>query len=125
MPFVRICALLSSLLPTFLFAQTPAIFDPAESAADSAYQGHDWAEAEKLYSSLAKTNPESARFAYRLGVSARGNKHYDLALDSFAKTKSLGAGKGLPAFVVDYELATTYAAMGNSARALDLLAASA
>jgi len=125
MSFVRICALLSALLPTFLFAQTPAISDPAEAAADSAYKGHDWTEAEKLYSSLAKTDPESARFAYRLGVSARGNEHYDLALDSFAKAKSLGAGKGLPAFIVDYELATTYAAKGNSMRALQLLAASA
>ena len=58
-------------------------------------------------------------------VSARHDKHYDVALDAMQKAKTLGASKGLPAFLADYELAATYAAMGDSDRALASLKSSA
>ena len=41
------------------------------------------------------------------------------------KAKTLGSPNGLPGFIADYEIATTYAAMGDSDHALDSLKASA
>jgi tetratricopeptide (TPR) repeat protein len=78
-----------------------------------------------MYSSLTKQKPDNARFQYRLGTAERGNGHYDAALESFAKAKELGAGKGLPGFVADYEIASTYAAKGNRSEALRILKDSA
>ena len=58
-------------------------------------------------------------------MSARANKHYDVALEAMQKAKALGNGKGLPAPLADYEIATTYAGMGNDSLALELLKSSA
>ena len=98
-------------------AQTPGA-DTAVTEADAAYIAHDWARAEVLYSALAKASPESARWWYRLGTAQRGEKHYDAALQSFAKARELGANKGLSGFQVDYEEACTLAAAGEKTRAL-------
>ena len=94
-------------------------------SADKAYTSQIWSEAERQYSELTKQQPDNARFWYRLGVSARGDKHFDAALQAMQKAKTLGAGRGLPAFLADYEIATTYAAMGDSAHALESLKSSA
>ena len=85
----------------------------------------NWTDAESQYRALTQQNPENARFWYRLSVSARHVKHYDVALDAMQKAKTLGTGKGLPAFIADYEIATIYAAMGDSKQALASLKASA
>ena len=114
-------ACFSALVPLVLCAQTPVSPD----SADKAYTAQNWTEAETQYSALIKQQPENARFWYRLGVSARGSKHFDVALEAMQKAKVLGAGKGLPAPLADYEIATTYAEMGNTARALETLKASA
>jgi tetratricopeptide (TPR) repeat protein len=95
------------------------------SAADAAYQGHHWFDAENLYSALTRQQPDNARYWYRLAVCERANQKKDAALESFQKAKALGAGKGLPGFLADYEIATTYAAMGNPAQAFKSLKDSA
>ena len=105
-------------------AQTAPQSDPAVSAADKAYTAQKWPEAQEQYAALTKLEPENVRFWYRLGVSARGNKHYDAALEAMQRAKALGAGRGLPAFLADYEIATTYAGMGDSTHALETLASS-
>lgn len=120
----RAALFLTALVAATTWAQS-APSDSAVSAADQAYTAKNWNAAESEYSTLVKQQPENARFWYRLGVSARGNKHYDLSLKAMQKAKALGAGKGLPAFMADYELASTYAAMGDATRALDTLKASA
>ena len=98
---------------------------PDPDAADKVYNTHDWQAAETLYAALTAQKPENARFWYRLGVSARSNKHFKVALEALQKAREAGAGKGLPAFIVDYEIATTYAAEGENAQALKLLKSSA
>jgi hypothetical protein len=125
MQLLRDVVLISALLPFVGWSQSPAAADPAISAADKAYTTQNWIDAERQYSSLAQQNPENVRFWYRLAISARHDKHYDVALDAMQKAKTLGANKGLPAFVADYELAATYAAMGDSDRALASLKSSA
>jgi hypothetical protein len=102
-------------------AQGPSEADPAVTAADKAYAAKDWTAAESQYSSLTSRQSENARFWYRLGVSARGNRHYDVTLAAMQKAKALGAGKGLPTPLADYEIATIHAGMGESSFALQLL----
>ena len=114
-------AFASYILSVSMLAQSPTSPD----SADKAYSSQNWPEAERQYSSLAKQQPDNARFWYRLSVSARADKHFDVALEAMQKAKALGAGRGLPAPLADYELATTYAAMGDNTRALDTLKISA
>jgi hypothetical protein len=116
--------LLATLSPGLIAAQAPPA-DSAEAAADAAYTSHDWARAEDLYSGVVTKSPESARFWFRLGTAQRGNRHFDAALASFAKAKELGASKGLPGYVVDYEVAATQAAAGDRKKALEALKTSA
>ena len=116
---------LSTMLPSHLAAQTAPPADTAESKADAAYKGHDWALAENSYASLVQQQPANGRFWYRLAVSERAMQHYAPALESFEKARVLGANEGLPGFIVDYEVATTYAAMGDGAQAFAVLKKSA
>ena len=113
-------ALLSTIVPAAIRAQAP----PPPDAAEQAYASHNWAEAERQYADLTKQQPDNARFWYRLGVSSRADKHFDAALQAFQKARTLGAGRGLPAFLADYEIATTYAGMNDSAHALQTLKSS-
>jgi tetratricopeptide (TPR) repeat protein len=115
----------SALLSLVASGQAPTVSDPAVTAADKAYTAQNWTAAESQYSVLISRQPENARFWYRLGVSARANKHYDAALEAMRKAKALGNGKGLPASLADYEIATTYAGMGNNSLALEFLKTSA
>ncbi len=108
---VFIVALLTPLMSQ---GQLGAGDNSAESEANQAYATHHWPQAETSYSLLKDQHPGNARFWYRLGVSARADKHYELALESFAQAKTLGASKGLPNFEVDYEISSTYAAKGNA-----------
>jgi hypothetical protein len=120
---MRLLALvcLSALMPLIAYAQVPASPDPIVAAADQAYLSHDWDAAESQYSALIKLQPENPRFCYRLGVSARANKHYDLALEAMQKAKALGATKGLPVSQADYEIAANYAGVGRVSLALEFL----
>jgi tetratricopeptide (TPR) repeat protein len=122
---LRFVALFAALLSAGGWSQTPAPLDPAVTAADKAYTAQNWTDAENQYRALAQQNPENPRFWYRFSVSARHDKHYDVALDSMQKAKTLGANKGLPAFIADYELAAIYAGMGDSNQALASLKTSA
>lgn len=107
-----------------LCAQAPQL-DAAASEADAAYTHHDWPAAEKLYDALTRREPGNPRYWYRLGTAERGNQHYAPALEAFGKAAELGAGKGLPKSLVDYERAATYSAMGDRVNALKLLKESA
>lgn len=115
----------SALLTLAVHAQAPTAPDPAVTAADKSYQAQDWAAAESQYSTLTRRQPENARFWFRLGVSARANKHYEVALEALQKAKVLGAAKGLPVSLADYEIALTYAGTGNNSLALQFLGSSA
>jgi tetratricopeptide (TPR) repeat protein len=119
LPLALVCV--SAILLPGASAQAPSASDAAVTAADKAYNAQDWSAAESQYSGLTSRQPESARFWYRLGFSARANKHYDVALQAMQKAKALGAGKGLPVPLADYEIASTYAAMGNNSLALEFL----
>jgi tetratricopeptide (TPR) repeat protein len=103
----------------------PAVPDPAVTDAEKAYLAHDWNAAESQYSALVKLEPENPRYYYRLGVSARANKHYSAALEAMQKAKVLGAPKGLPVSLADYEIAASYAGVGNSSLAIESLKSAA
>ena len=109
---------MAALSVSVLAAQAPA--GPATDA-DAAYTRHDWPTAERLYQTLTGQEPGNTRYWYRLGVAERGNQKYAPALEAFKKAAELGAGKGLPQALVDYELATTHAGMGDRDAALKLL----
>jgi hypothetical protein len=123
LPFavLSVCAMIALACP----GNSQAPTDTAISAAEKAYTAQNWTEAESQYSALTRQQPENARYWYRLSIAARGNRHYELALAAMQKAKVLGAGRGLPAFLADYEIATTYAGMGDSAHALESLKSSA
>lgn len=103
-------------------AQQPST---TEADAASAYTQQDWSKAEPLYAQLTQSNADNARFWYRYATAARNNGHYDIALKAFEQAKIKGKGKGLPPFISDYEIASTYAAKGDAQQALDSLKASA
>lgn len=125
MSFLRYVVLISLLMPAAVLPQSSTADDAAITAADKVYTSQNWSEAETQYSRLTRQNPANARFWYRLSVSARHNKDFDVALQAMQKAKTLGSPNGLPGFIADYEIATTYAAMGDSDHALDSLKASA
>lgn len=124
MAFFRNVALIFVLLPLAVSPQAPTAND-AVVAADKEYSSQNWTEAEIRYSALTKQSSTNARFWYRLSISARHHKDFDVALDAMQKAKKLGASNGLPAFIAEYEIADTYAAIGDSDRALTSLKASA
>ncbi len=93
-PFVfSLCVLCSSIL----LAQAPAGKSIDDEAAQ-AYSQQQWDKSEQLYDALAQSQPENARFWYRYAVSARADKHYEVALHAFNQAKQYGQGQG-PAIV--------------------------
>ncbi|HEY3703936.1 MAG TPA: tetratricopeptide repeat protein [Terracidiphilus sp.] len=106
-------------------AQAAARNSPDLKAAEEAYTARQWPRAEELYAALTRQSPDSARLWFRLGVAQRGNHHFDAALQSFARARNLGAGKGLLPSVVDYEVAETLAGSGDTDKALQQLKAAA
>jgi tetratricopeptide (TPR) repeat protein len=112
------------LVPLAASPQSPAP-DETDAAADKAYTSQKWTEAETQYSALTQQTPANARYWFRLGISAKNNKDFDVALSAMQKAKTLGAPNGLPPFIADYEIADIYAAMGDSDHALSSLKASA
>ncbi len=104
-------------------AQDPGKSIDAEAA--QAYGQHEWEKSEQLYGRLAQAHPDDAHFWYRYAVSAQADKHYEVALRAFTEAKRTGQGKGLPASLVDYDLASTQAAMGHADEAFAALKSSA
>ena len=125
MSFLRSFVLISVLAPLAVSSQSPAVNDSAVATADKAYSSQNWTDAETEYSALTKQSSTNAHFWYRLSISARHRKDFDVALNAMQKAKTLGAPNGLPGFIADYEIADIYAAMGDSDRALGSLKASA
>jgi tetratricopeptide (TPR) repeat protein len=97
-------------------AQTP-IPGEAETAADKAYQAHDWKASEGAYSSLSQKTPANARFWYRLGTAQKSLGKYDAALASFTTAESAGT----PRYLAQYALAETQALKGNPTAAFTAL----
>lgn len=109
---VSVCLLLITLPLTA--SQPPDALDTVAATADSAYKAKDWAKATPLYEQLTQAKPETARNWYRLGVCRQETGKREEALDAFQKASD----KGVPAFVVAYNMAEVYAAMGQSSQAL-------
>ena len=122
-----LCAVLTVLAIVAMFGSSPATAQANAdlATADAAYAQGQWPRAEELYTALTHNSPESARFWLRLGVAQRGNRHFYAALQSFERARTLGAGKGVAPFVVDYEMAETLAGQGEEDKALQRLKAAA
>jgi tetratricopeptide (TPR) repeat protein len=106
---------------TLALAQDPGKSIDAE--ASQAYSQHEWEKSEQLYGQLAQTHPDDAHFWYRYAVSAQADKHYEAALHAFTEAKR--TGKGLPATLIDYDIASTQAAMGHTDEAFASLKSAA
>ena len=116
--FLLACCLLYTSIASL--AQAPAA--PAVDAeAAQAYSQQQWQKSEQLYSQLAQAHPGDAHFWYRYGVSARAEKHYEAALHAFTEAKRTGQGNGLPLFLVNYDIASTQAALGHTDEAFAAL----
>jgi tetratricopeptide (TPR) repeat protein len=85
--------------------------------ANAAYVDQKWGKAQLLYERLVQIHPESYRYWYRLGVCRRRQKEYERAIEAFQKAQALGT----PASIVGYDIAATYAAMGQPERATERL----
>jgi tetratricopeptide (TPR) repeat protein len=109
--------LCASIVSSAQAPATPAI----DSEASQAYSQQQWDKSEQLYGQLAQSHPGDAHFWYRLGVSARAEKHYEAAVHAFTEARQTGQGKGLPLFLVNYDIASTQAAMGHADLALAAL----
>ena len=120
---VRTAAIAFTLILCSAFAAS-AEQTTIESDAATAYSQQDWTKAEPLYAQLTQSSADNARFWFRYATAARANGHYDIALQAFEQAKSKGQGKGLPPFLVDYEIAATYAAKGDDSKAFASLDAS-
>ncbi len=96
MSILRNTVLLSLLMPLAASPQSPASKRHGGSRRRKAYTAQNWTEAEAQYSALAQQSPTNARFWYRLGVSARHNKDFDVALKAMEKAKRLVARTACP-----------------------------
>lgn len=85
--------------------------------ANAAYQDKNWEKSEPLYEQLVQAHPESFRYWYRLGVCRRKRQEYEKAIEAFQKAQALGT----PPPVVGYDMAATYATMGQPEKALERL----
>jgi tetratricopeptide (TPR) repeat protein len=100
-----------------LAAQTVS---PAVAAADALYQAQKWSEAATAYAAIAKGEPTNARAWFRSGVALHQLGKYSEAVASYQKAIDNGKGKPLLPFAM-YNLAASYARMGEKAKALDWL----
>ena len=98
-------------------AEVQSSIESKATAANTAYLAKDWAKAEPLYEQLAQSQPDNARNFYRLGASLQGMGQHQKALEAFEKAKAQGA----PVQDVEYGLASVYASMGDSDRAIEHL----
>ena len=96
MSFLRSFVLISVLAPLAVSSQSPAVNDSAVATADKAYSSQNWTDAETEYSALAKQSSTNAHFWYRLSISARHRKDFDVALNAMQKAKTLGAPTAFP-----------------------------
>jgi hypothetical protein len=96
-----------------------------DAEASQAYTQHEWEKSEQLYGQLAQAHPDDAHFWYRYAVSAQADQHYEAALHGFTEAKRAGQGKGLSSSLVDFDIASTQAAMGHADQAFAALKSSA
>ena len=115
--FLVACLLLGEL--PFVSAQSEDSLDNKTVAANSAYQEKDWPKAALLYDQLAHAQHESYRSWYRLGVCLQRTGQHQKALEAFEKAQA----KGAPVSIVGYDMAATYASMGQPDKSLEQLTA--
>lgn len=85
--------------------------------ADAAYQAKEWTRAADLYGRITSENPKSGRAWYRLGIALQGKANHESAVAAFQKAIDAGA----PVFLADFALASSYASLKDSEKALDYL----
>jgi tetratricopeptide (TPR) repeat protein len=100
-------------------AQTAAP-NAAATDADALYKAQKWDEAEKAYGAMTKAEPSNARAWFRLGVALHGQAKYAEAVAAYQRANEVGKGTPVVPFAT-YNLAASYAKMGDKAKALDLL----
>jgi hypothetical protein len=121
---------LSILFSCLLIASTAGVTQVSpdsklDAEASQAYAGQQWGKSEELYRRLVQSQPTNARYWYRFAFSARADKHYDIALHAFGEAKRIGQGKGLPLSLIEYDIATTQAALGHADEAFVALKSAA
>ena len=99
-------------------AQQTAGGDAAAAAADAAYVAKDWSKAAALYQQLTASEPNVPRYWYREAVALQSLGKHEQALAAFAKALEVG----VPAQVVQYNVACVHASMGQKDEAFRELA---
>ncbi len=98
-------------------AQTVA---PKIEAADAFYAAQKWEEAAQAYEAIAKADPANARAWFRAGTALHQQGKYSEAIGFYQKAIEHGTGKPVINFAM-YNLAASYARLGEKAKALEWL----
>lgn len=88
---------------------------PSMEEANVLYQAENWQGAVEAYGSIARLEPKNARAQFRLGVSLHRLGKYLEALEAYEKAEL----NGVPAAIVGYNYAATYALLGDREQALE------
>jgi len=81
------------------------------------FQAEDWQGALEAYGSIARREPKNARAQFRLGVALHRLGKYQEALEAYEKAEQ----KGVPTAIVAYNIAASYAALGDREKAFEWL----
>ena len=107
------------LLVVFLLGADPLRAQgPSMEEADVLYQAENWQGAAEAYGSIAKREPKNARAQFRLGVALHRLGKYREALEVYQKAEK----NGVPTAIVGYNMAASYAALGDREEAFECLA---
>lgn len=110
------CCILILSFCTLLLAQSPSS-QPDATAADAAYQAKEWSKAGQLYEQLSQAANATPRTWFRLGVCRQRMGQHEAALRAYEKAQALGT----PLQIVAYNIATVYALMGQTDKAMSQL----
>lgn len=99
-----------------MFAALLALAAPkdTDALAEAAYQQKNWPEAARLYAVLTQQQPQNVLNLYRLGVAEQSQGRYEAAAAAFKQAR----GKGIPAQIIDYNIACAYAGMNHHEEAM-------
>ncbi len=107
------------LLVVFLLGADPLRAQgPSMEEADVLYQAENWQGAAEANGSIAKREPKNARAQFRLGVALHRLGKYREALEVYQKAEK----NGVPTAIVGYNMAASYAALGDREKAFECLA---
>ncbi len=83
--------------------------EPTPEAADSVYRAGDWDASVKAYRALVAAEPASPRNWYRFGRSLHATRRYAEAVPAMRRAEGLG----VPASLTEYNVACSFALMGE------------